>query len=142
MLEYSRTAFVENFKFKGHTGRQVAVTGIDNSGFSRADANPQHGSPVRFQLGIPVASGPAELVASPDVLVASGAGTIEVPANLNTNASRTRSRSPVRRGDHTMPQRTTAPSASRLLTVQPQIAHPVIAAASYSELRFLAAQPL
>jgi hypothetical protein len=111
----------------------VAVPGIDDSGFSRADAHPQHASPVRLQLGIPAASGPAELVASPNVLVASGEGTIEEthPATPDTDRGRARSRSPVRCGGHTMPQSTTAPSASLLLTVQPQIARPVISAAIY-----------
>lgn len=147
VFDHCKTTFYENFKFKGRTNWLVAVPGVDNSGFSRADACPQYASPLMLQQVPPVEPGPAETVVSQDAPSVAPGTTIEVSSRTreSVNARRTRSRSPVPHGGHLMPQGdlASAPLASSSLTVQPQSFDAVISAAIVCgafELRFLAAQ--
>lgn len=127
VFAHCQTAFENNFRFKGRTRFHVRISGADDSGFSRADAHPQHVSPPSLQQ----TSGLADLVSSPGVPCAALEGAaVRHQGALNTN--RLRSRSP--RGGHLLPQGDlmNTPAVSSSSTVQPQSFDAVIAAAIYA----------
>ena len=123
VFDHCKAAFFKNFCFKGRAEWQVAVSGIDNSGFSRDDAHPLHLGPPMLQ-DIVIEARLADKGASSEVRAGAPRATFEVPNPIRKGVDmpRSRSRSPVPRGGHTLPQPVlpTAPPASSSLTVQPQ----------------------